>query len=62
MRRPFRTPLYPAVPIVGMLACLYLTLNLSVLTWAAFGVWLVVGQFIYFGYSRSHSELAAETG
>ncbi|MDR3416314.1 MAG: amino acid permease [Nevskia sp.] len=60
LKRPFRTPLFPLVPIVGALACFYLTLNLSVFTWAAFLVWLVAGQLIYFNYSRSHSELAQQ--
>ncbi len=59
--RPFRTPLFPIVPIVGVLACGYLTLNLSVFTWVAFIVWLAIGQVIFFGYSRSRS-LLAHTG
>jgi APA family basic amino acid/polyamine antiporter len=62
LKRPFRVPLYPFVPILGVVANIYLTLNLTVLTWAAFVVWLAVGQIIYFGYSRSHSVLATETG
>jgi APA family basic amino acid/polyamine antiporter len=56
--RPFKVPLYPLVPIVGAVSCLYLTLNLSMLTWGAFGIWLVIGLFLYFSYSRSHSLLA----
>jgi basic amino acid/polyamine antiporter, APA family len=62
LKRPFRVPLYPFVPILGVVANIYLTLNLTVLTWAAFVVWLAIGQIIYFGYSRSHSELATQTG
>lgn len=58
LNRPFKTPLYPFVPILGVISCLYLTFNLSVLTWTALGVWLSIGMVIFFGYSRSHSVLA----
>jgi APA family basic amino acid/polyamine antiporter len=58
LHRPFRTPLYPIVPVVGVAACLFLIANLAVFTWEAFGVWLVIGLLIYFGYSRRHSALA----
>ena len=39
--RPFRVPLSPVLPIVSALACLYLSLNLSVATWIRFAVWFV---------------------
>ena len=39
LERPFRVPLSPVLPIVSALACLYLTLNLSIATWIRFGVW-----------------------
>lgn len=60
--RPFKVPLFPLIPIVGALSCFYLTLNLSMLTWVEFAIWLVVGLIIFFAYSRSHSVLALETG
>ncbi|MBL6750757.1 MAG: amino acid permease [Nevskia sp.] len=60
LNRPFRAPLYPLVPVVGVLACGYLMVNLEAFTWKAFVVWLVVGLAIFFGYSRSHSELARQ--
>ncbi|WP_194894002.1 amino acid permease [Catenulispora pinisilvae] len=50
--RAFRTPGVPYVPIAAILACLWLMLNLPVDTWIRFGVWMVVGLFVYFGYSR----------
>ncbi|HVT34391.1 MAG TPA: amino acid permease [Nevskiaceae bacterium] len=56
--RPFKTPGFPIVPWIGVLICGYLMLNLSVLTWAWFGGWMVVGLVIYFGYSHTHSVLA----
>lgn len=55
MERPFRTPLVPVFPIVGILFCLYLMKDLPGTTWIRFVVWLFVGFGIYFFYSRHHS-------
>ena len=60
MARPFKTPGYPFVPILGVLICAYLMLNLPVTTWAWFAVWMSVGLVIYFGYSYKHSVLATQ--
>jgi APA family basic amino acid/polyamine antiporter len=62
MRRPFRAPLSPLVPILSALACLYLMLNLSVETWIRFLVWLVIGLAVYFGYGRRHARLVERAG
>ncbi len=55
--RGFRVPLVPVVPILGVLACLWLMLNLSVETWLRFLVWMLLGFVVYFAYSRRHSVL-----
>jgi APA family basic amino acid/polyamine antiporter len=57
LKRPFRVPLSPTLPVVAALACLYLMLNLDMLTWVRFLVWMAVGGAIYFGYSRRRSLL-----
>ncbi|KAA6465099.1 amino acid permease [Acidobacteria bacterium AB60] len=57
MHRPFRTPLVPVVPICGMLVALALMFSLDRPAWIGFGSWLVLGLFIYFGYSRRHSRV-----
>jgi APA family basic amino acid/polyamine antiporter len=55
--RPFRTPLVPLVPIMGILTCFGLMLTLPADTWIRLVVWLIIGFAVYFGYSRKHSVL-----
>ena len=55
--RPFRAPLYPFVPILGMLACLLLMFSLPVENWYRLLIWMVLGFVIYFSYGYSHSKL-----
>ncbi len=55
--RPFRAPLVPLTPIISIVSCLYLMTQLPRLTWIRFGLWLVAGLVIYFGYSVRHSRL-----
>jgi basic amino acid/polyamine antiporter, APA family len=57
LHRPFRTPLVPLVPILGILSALYLMFNLPLITWLVMIGWLIVGLFIYFGYSVRHSKV-----
>ncbi|WP_233550861.1 amino acid permease [Amnibacterium setariae] len=57
LERPFRVPLVPVVPIIGILLCGYLIFTLPNETKLRFVVWLVVGLIIYFTYSRRHSRL-----
>ena len=57
LERPFKTPLVPFVPIMGILTCFGLMLTLPADTWIRLVVWLLIGFSIYFGYSRKHSVL-----
>jgi len=59
--RAFRVPWVPVLPILAVLACFYLMLNLTVETWVRFLVWMVIGLVIYFVYGRSHSRLGRRT-
>jgi basic amino acid/polyamine antiporter, APA family len=55
--RPFRAPWVPVTPIISIVTCLYLMLQLPRLTWIRFGIWLGLGLLIYFFYGMSHSRL-----
>jgi APA family basic amino acid/polyamine antiporter len=55
--RQFKTPLVPLVPILGIIVCAAMVAGLGWPNWTRLGVWLVIGLFIYFGYSRKHSKL-----
>ncbi|PLZ02301.1 amino acid permease [Burkholderia sp. WAC0059] len=56
--RAFRCPGVPVVPVLAVASCLFLMVNLKLVTWIAFVVWLAVGMAVYFGYSRRRSRLA----
>jgi hypothetical protein len=56
--RPFKVPGGLLFPILGILACLWLMLNLPIITWVRFLVWLDIGIFIYWFYGRRNSPLA----
>jgi APA family basic amino acid/polyamine antiporter len=55
--RPFRTPLVPVVPALGILICGYMMYGLPGDTWLRLIIWMAIGLIIYFGYSRSHSRI-----
>jgi APA family basic amino acid/polyamine antiporter len=57
LHRPFKTPLVPLVPILGIAISLGLMLSLPWSTWLRLIVWLILGMAIYFGYGRTHSRL-----
>ncbi len=59
LKRGFRVPLNPVLPILSALICTYLMLNLSVETWLRFLIWLALGFVIYFAYSRRHARVGA---
>ena len=55
--RAFRTPFVPLVPLLGIAMCIYLMFGLPAITWLRFGIWLLVGLLLYFGYGFWHSKL-----
>jgi len=55
--RAFRCPFVPFVPLLSIFSCIFLMLQLKLLTWVAFLVWLLLGVIFYFSYSFKHSKL-----
>lgn len=58
--RPFRVPLVPLVPFLGMAVCLAMMIGLPGETWVRLAAWLGIGLVLYFFYGRRHSVLRRE--
>ncbi|QRY61447.1 amino acid permease [Gordonia sp. PDNC005] len=57
LKRGFRVPFVPVVPILAVLACAWLMINLSAFTWIRFLIWMVIGVVVYLAYGARHSVL-----
>lgn len=57
--RPFRAPLMPLTPILGIATCLLLMFSLPAENWLRLLAWLAAGMLIYVGYGRRHSVMRA---
>jgi len=55
--RPFRAPMFPLTPILGILISLAMMLGLPLPTWIRLFVWLGFGLVIYFFYGKTHSRV-----
>jgi len=57
LKRPFRTPWVPLIPILGAAICMLQMYSLPFDTWLRLIIWMAIGMVIYFTYSVHHSEL-----
>ncbi|MGW9437518.1 amino acid permease [Streptomyces sp. NPDC055607] len=55
--RPFRVPLFPLSPVLGIGFCLYLIWGTGWTTWLQFAVFLLAGGLLYAVYGRRNSRL-----
>ena len=60
LKRAFRCPGVPVVPVLAVLAAFYLMLNLPGATWVRFFVWMALGFAFYLVYAARHSRLATD--
>jgi APA family basic amino acid/polyamine antiporter len=60
IERPFRAPLFPFVPVAGVLVSMLLMISLPGVTWLRLVIWLVVGAFVYAFYGRRSSRVREE--
>jgi APA family basic amino acid/polyamine antiporter len=60
LKRPFRTPLFPFVPLAGAGMCLFLLMSImaNAGTRTFFAIYLAGGMLVYFAYGIRHSKLA----
>ncbi len=58
LKRPFKTPLIPLIPILGAGICLLQMYSLPFDTWMRLIIWMAIGIIIYFTYSIKNSRLA----
>ncbi len=55
--RPFKTPLVPLVPILGILTCGAMIYGLGWPNWMRLFIWMLIGMVFYFSYSIKKSHL-----
>jgi len=60
--RPFRVPWVPITPLISVVACAYLMVQLPCITWRRFAWWLLAGLALYFLYGAFHSRLRNPSG
>jgi basic amino acid/polyamine antiporter, APA family len=60
LKRAFRCPWVPVVPVLAVLTAVYLMLNLPAATWIRFVIWMAIGLVVYFVHSRRTSRLATD--
>ena len=62
--RPFRTPLVPLIPILGIVVCIAMMASLPIESWERLAIWMIIGIVFYFIYGKRHSKIraAAEAG
>ena len=60
--RPFKCPMVPLVPMLGVISCSILMLSLPIITWIRFFAWMAIGVSIYamYGYRHGNSESAGQ--
>ncbi|TDF64402.1 amino acid permease [Cupriavidus sp. L7L] len=61
LKRAFRCPGVPVVPLLSVGFCLFLMAHLQALTWVAFLTWLGIGLSVYFLYARRNAVLHGGT-
>lgn len=60
MKRPFKVPFSPYVPIATVVSAAYLMNSLPLDTWIRLIDWMCIGLVLYFAYSYTHSKLGQD--
>uniref|UniRef100_A0A384DPM1 Cationic amino acid transporter 3-like n=1 Tax=Ursus maritimus TaxID=29073 RepID=A0A384DPM1_URSMA len=54
-RLPFKVSALPLLPLLSIFVNICLLMQMTAATWARFGVWMLIGFVIYFGFGIHHS-------
>ncbi len=54
LKRVFRVPLAPYLPILGAIICFVIMLSMTRGTWIRYGSWMVIALVMWFVYGRHH--------
>jgi APA family basic amino acid/polyamine antiporter len=57
LKRPFKVPLVPFIPLLGAAICLLQMVSLPWNTWLRLIIWTIAGIILYFSYGFWHSRL-----
>ena len=57
LKRPFKVPLVPWVPLLGIFACVGQMVVLPAVTWLQMLLWFALGLIVYFAYGMKNSKL-----
>ena len=52
----------PVLPILSVIACLWLMINLTAITWIRFLIWMALGVVVYYAYGKRHSLVGRRAG
>ena len=61
LKREFKTPMVPLIPILGIATCLFMMVFLPMDTWIRLLVWMLIGLDIYLFYGVKNSRLGNGT-
>ncbi len=57
LHRPFKVPLMPYIPVLGILCCVGQMFFLPMTTWVQLLIWMLIGLLVYFRFGFKHSRL-----
>lgn len=57
LKRDFKTPLVPLVPVLGILVCAAMIYGLGWINWVRLLIWMALGMVIYFSYGAKNCKI-----
>lgn len=57
LKRPFKTPFVPLIPILGVVVCVIMMASLPKESWERLAIWMIVGVIIYYLYGKKRSKI-----